>query len=140
MRGRLRRNPQSAVPGLAERAPRYIRTAKFSSGLFDRLFVYHDFGDDQLRSEVLSALLPASRLETLRRRDVSHARNLVLALKDGRRVSILLDQGFGAWTCDAIRHDFSAAAPKQARELEERDFAVRISEPNGSPIVVEMST
>ena len=130
----------SSVPGLAERAPRYIRTAKFSSGNFDHMFVYHDFGDDRLRSEVLSALLPASSLETLRRRDLSHARNLVLALNDGRRVSILLDQGFGAWISDVLRHDFSAAATKQARELQEKDFAVRISEPNGSPIVVEMST
>jgi hypothetical protein len=87
---------------------------------------------------VTSALLPASRLETLRRRDLSHARKLVLSLKDGRRVSILLDQGFGAWTCAALRHDFSATAAKQARELQEKDFAVRISEPNGSPIVIEM--
>jgi hypothetical protein len=128
----------SSIPGFAERAPCTIRTAKFSPGNFDRLFVYHDFGDDQLRSEVVSAFLPLARLQTLRRRDLSHARNLVLALNDGRRVSILLDQGFGAWTCDALRHDFLAAAAKQARELQERDFAVRISEPNGSPLVVEM--
>ena len=130
----------TAIPGLAKNAPRFVRTAKLSSASFDHTFVYHDFGDDKLRREFLSALMPAAQLQFAPRRDMSHARYLLLTFADGRQVSILLDQGFGAWKCDPLRHDFTAKAAEQARRLNDQSFRVRIAEPNGSPIIVEMTT
>ena len=129
----------TAVPGFAKTAPRVARTASFSSPSFDSTFVYHNFVDDRSRSEFLSALMPAAKLEFARRGALSHARQLLLTLTDGRQVSILLDQGFGAWKCEPLRHDFSAKAADQARRLGEQNFSVWIAEPNGSPLVVEMT-
>ena len=128
-----------SIPGFAASAPRLVRTARPSPPSFDRSLIHHDFGDDDLRRGVLSALLPTAQWQSAPRRDVSHARSLVLTLQDGRRLSILLDQGFGAWKCDPLRHDFALAPEKQARGLRDQAFDVRIAEPNGSPIVVELS-
>ena len=129
----------TSVPGLIKGGLINIRTAKLSSPGYYHTYVYHDFGDDRVRAEVVSALLPAARFEASPRRELPHARSLSLTLSDSRRVSILFDQGFGAWKCDSQRHDFSVVPAKQARQLREQVFPVRIAEPNGSPVVLETS-
>jgi len=100
--------------------------------------VFHTFSEDGQRRQVLQALLPKASVEIRAKGELPHARSLTLALGNGRRVLLLLDQGFGAWRAEAAaRHDFNAAPGAQARALRAAVFRVR-AEPAGElPIFVE---
>lgn len=53
-------------------------------------------------------------------KDVPHGRYLDIEFKDGSRATIVLDQGFGAWSAPRhipVRHDFGADAATQVRRL-----------------------
>jgi hypothetical protein len=111
-----------------------------SDGPSRRQDAIHDtYPDDIVRREVLRHLLPTARIELARRKpDVPHYRRLELLLKDGRRVLILLDQGFGGWRAEGIvRHDFTAAAATQARRIMDLQASVAAAEPRGCPATVE---
>ncbi len=130
----------AATPGRAKTSPRQILMAPSQSMSPDRMFLYDDFGDDRLRAAVVEALIPSVRLQNLPRRDLPQARTLQLTLGDRRRVSILLDQGSGAWRCAPHRHNFLQDPQTQARTLRHANFDVTICEPNGTPVVVEFSS
>jgi hypothetical protein len=100
--------------------------------------MFHSFPDDGQRRQVLQALLPKSLVEIKVKNDLPHARSLTVTLGDGRRLVLLLDQGFGAWRAEtATRYDFGAAPGSQARALRTAAFKVR-AETNGElPVVLE---
>lgn len=116
-------------------------TTATSDGPSRRQDAIHDScPDDSFRRELLRHLLPAARIGFLRRKaDVPHHRRLDLRLRDGRRVLVLLDQGFGAWRAEGfVRHDFAAAAATQARRIRELQVSVAAAEPRGCPATVEV--
>jgi hypothetical protein len=52
--------------------------------------------------------------------DVPHGRFLFIELVDGPRLTVVLDQGFGAWAPARsvfLKHDFTASVPDQVRRL-----------------------
>lgn len=52
--------------------------------------------------------------------DVPHGRYLTINFKDGRRATIVLDQGFGAWAPPRnvpVRYDFEADVAAQVKRL-----------------------
>ena len=60
--------------------------------------------------------------------DLPHARQITLATQSGKRIHILLDQGFGAWRPERyIDFDFRARAESQARQLKGLDFTLSMS-------------
>jgi hypothetical protein len=116
-------------------------TTATSDGASRRQDAIHDScPDDSVRRELLRHLLPAARIEFLKRKaDVPHHRRLDLRLRDGRRVLVLLDQGFGAWRAEGfVRHDFAAAGAAQARRIGELQVSVAAAEPRGCPATVEV--
>jgi hypothetical protein len=57
---------------------------------------------------------------SVRHTDVPHGRYLSITFTDGSAATIVLDQGFGAWTPPrhvTVRHDFGADAAAQAKRL-----------------------
>jgi hypothetical protein len=57
---------------------------------------------------------------SVRHGDVPHGRYLGIEFKNGGRATIVLDQGFGAWSppkATLVRHDFNADAAAQAMNL-----------------------
>jgi DEAD/DEAH box helicase domain-containing protein len=99
--------------------------------------VFHSFSEDGQRRQLLQALLPKANIELRAKADLPHARSLTLILRDGRRIALLLDQGFGAWRTEAARHDFRADAVAQARALRAAVFKVHSEPASELPMVVE---
>ncbi|WP_234732181.1 DEAD/DEAH box helicase [Acidocella facilis] len=97
--------------------------------------------DDGLRRDVLRQLVPHAWVEmAARKAELAHHRGLRLRLRDGDSVTILLDQGFGAWTSASTRlHDFRATAPIQASALAALDIDIRRSTLMRCPVTVEVS-
>ncbi len=56
-----------------------------------------------------------------------HARKLTITFASGRRAQILLDQGFGPWTCRGTSFEFRASPAEQAGQLRRLDRPVQIS-------------
>jgi len=115
-----------------------VATARLDRSERSGWAVFHSYPEDGQRRQVLQALLPKAFVEIRIKGELPHARSLTLTLGDGRRVVLLLDQGFGAWRTEtAARYDFSAAPLSQARALRAAVFRVR-AEPAGElPIVLE---
>ena len=100
--------------------------------------VFHSFSEDGQRRQLLQALLPKANIELRAKADLPHARSLTLTLGDGRRIALLLDQGFGAWRTEAAaRHDFRADPAAQARALRAAVFKVHSEPTSELPMVVE---
>lgn len=84
----------------------------------DPRFVHHNFISDSLRSDVLRALVPGATVQIRAKAAMPHYRAMTALLTDGRRIEIMLDQGFGSWrVASTLRHDFHAPAAAQARAL-----------------------
>jgi hypothetical protein len=59
--------------------------------------------------------------------DPPHARQITMSTESGKKVYVLLDQGFGAWRSERYRDfDFRARAESQARQLKGLDFALSL--------------
>ena len=127
------------MPGAGATSVR-VSTARLSRRERRGWAVFHTFADDATRRNVLQALLPNAQIDLREKSDMPHARSFALRLGDGRDVTILLDQGFGAWRAEGVpKYDFSADPAKQVRLLKSLDFAVGV-EPNiDAPIVLEES-
>jgi hypothetical protein len=68
--------------------------------------------------------------------DLPHARTLCLVLGDGRKITILLDQGFGGWRSQgAPRHDFRAKAAAQAQSIRSASYSVA-ADARGVPLLL----
>ena len=63
---------------------------------------------------------------------------MTLTLGDGSRVTLLLDQGFGAWRAEGeLRHNFSNDPAAQARALRAASFRVVVEPKSQVPIILE---
>jgi hypothetical protein len=99
---------------------------------------WDSFPEDRLREEVLRQLFPQAAIAITPKSQQPHGRSLVLNLSDGRHMTILLDQGFGAWRTDGVvRHDFRLTPQRQAAEIRRADVRVRMAEQLGSPVILE---
>ncbi len=133
---RLLAEVMQTAPGAA-RAARSVVLARADRAATGPRFVYDGFESDAQRLAVLEALMPAAEIRLLPKSELPHHRALVAALGDGRRLTILLDQGFGGWrVADNSRHDFAAPAAAQARSLAAATFAVTGAEAVGAPLAV----
>jgi hypothetical protein len=83
--------------------------------------LWHDWRDGGDQRNVLELFGRQKGLRaSLVHKDVPHGRYLRIEYENGARATIVLDQGFGAWTPPRhlrIRHDFDADAVAQARQL-----------------------
>ena len=128
-----------ALPGREHAVTIAVTTARL--GPRDRTsgFLHDGFPNDELRLLVLRALLPGDADVAIRpKAELPHARRLGLELTDGRRVTLLLDQGFGAWrSAGAPLHDFQADPTRQAQALRMGKFDVRVEPGSEAPMIVE---
>ena len=128
----VRRMPRSEEMNL------FVSTARIFSPERQRWAIFHTFADDAIRRAVLQALLPNAQIEIRGKSELPHARSFALRLGDDRNMTILLDQGFGAWRAQgAPKHDFNADAAKQARYLKSLDFVIGVERGFDVPIVLE---
>ena len=116
----------------------YVSTARLSRPERRGWAVFHTFADDATRRTVLQALLPNAQIDIRGKVELPHARSFALRLGDGRNVTILLDQGFGAWRAQgAPKYDFGAEPARQARSLNSLDFTISVEPGCEAPIVLE---
>ena len=116
----------------------YVSTARLSRPERRGWAVFHTFADDATRRNVLQALLPNAQIDLRGKAELPHARSFALRLGDGRNVTILLDQGFGAWRAQGVpKYDFGADPAKQVRLLKSLDFAIGVEPGAEAPIVLE---
>jgi len=129
----------TAMPGRSDRGQVSVTTARLDSHQQIGWAVYHSFADDLSRREVLQALLPKKSSAVIRpKADLPHARRLRLALGDGRHITLLLDQGFGAWRAGgAPRHDFHGDPARQARAIAGAVFPVHVESGCEAPMILE---
>ena len=91
-----------------------------------------------MRRALVEALLPTATVEIRSKAALPHARSMALVLGDGQRITLLLDQGFGAWRAEGQpRHDFSSDPGAQARALKARVFSVSVDVGQDAPLVLE---
>ncbi len=83
--------------------------------------IWHDWRAATMQKEAISLLGRQSDVTVdFRHTDVPHGRTLDLFFADGSAVTVVLDQGFGAWAPPrhvTVRHDFAASAEVQAKRL-----------------------
>lgn len=125
------------MPGLDE-TDVAVSTARLSKPGRQGWAVFHNFSDDTTRRKVLEGILPDARINICDKTDLPHARSFSLHYQDDRVITILLDQGFGAWRAvGAPKHDFRTEPAIQARLLKSQKFKVVIETGREAPIVVE---
>ena len=116
-----------------------VSTARASSSGSLGWAVFHSFTEDKVRRAVMQELLPNARIDIQEKSLIPHERSLQLFLGDGRRVTILLDQGFGAWrACGTPRHDFAAEPAKQMRSLISLSFDIKVETGREAPVVFQV--
>ena len=116
-----------------------VATARCSRKESSGWTVFHNFTEDTMRRSVMQELLPDAQIDIREKRDLPHERRLQLHLSDGRRVTVLFDQGFGAWRAlGTPRYDFSAQPAKQARFLKSMSFLVEAKPGREVPVVLQV--
>jgi hypothetical protein len=133
----LLREVVGAMPG-ARRAATTIMLAPAGRSERRPNAMHSAFDDDILRRDVTAALFPNARITLANRKaELPHYRRLEIELADGRRVSILLDQGLSGWRTSAfVRHDFGKAPAAQAREIIAVQVPISAETPRGYPATV----
>ena len=127
-----------AAPG-ANAAVVAIDLAPDNRAPLEPRFLHQNFQTGETRTEVLSALIPGAKVRVLPKGELPHYRALRADLADGRRLEILLDQGFGAWRVDEkTRHDFNASSTAQARSIIGAIFTLTAERPS-APLAVSMT-
>ncbi|MBP2238681.1 ATP-dependent helicase YprA (DUF1998 family) [Sinorhizobium kostiense] len=129
----------NSIPGRGATTQTEIVTAQLDRAERAGYYAFHPYVDDAERQAILKKLLPRASVSILAKRDQSHARSLEMTLLDGRRLLVLLDQGFGAWRANAsARHDFRANPDTQAEVIKRGNYLVSMGEKEGMPIVIEL--
>src|SRR5690606_15637629 len=101
-------------------------------------FVHHNFPAGSARIDVLKSLLPNAQVNLRKKVELPHYRALTADLADGRRIEILLDQGFGAWrVTKSARLDFSLQPTAFARALSSCDYSLE-ADALSAPLAVTM--
>jgi DEAD/DEAH box helicase domain-containing protein len=123
----------AAAPGEPKLA---ITTARLERAGEPGFLVFHPFAEEERRKEAMRELWPQAALSVRPKPDIEHARSLRFVLGDGRKLTMLLDQGFGGWRSQgAPRHDFQAPAKAQAKAIRSASYAVR-AEARETPIIL----
>ena len=118
-----------------------VQTTRGSRAELVPFAIFHPFTTDAERQAVLRCLVANVHVVVRDRARIPHERTLTLRLGDGRKVVVMLDQGFGAWRAiGAPRHDFHVDPARQARALASAKFAVRVEAGREAPIVVSERT
>lgn len=126
-----------AAPG-AQGAPLHLDLGGDDRPPVAPRLIHHNFPADTQRAEVLRAMLPGAAVQLHPRSTLAHHRALSAELTDGRRLVVLLDQGFGGWSAKGhTRHDFAAPATAQARALLNAGFDIAGGSP-GAPIALQL--
>lgn len=101
--------------------------------------VHDGFPEDSMRAGVLRAMLPSTSVSVSRKTDLPHHRAFEAELADGRTLTILLDQGFGAWKVERqVRHDFSAIHGLQAKQLKSAEFRITTMGADCAPVAISL--
>ena len=128
----IRKMPGAKAASLKVSTGRLLRTERQGWAVF------HTFDQDSVRRDVLGAMFPGARIDIRDKAELPHARFFELQLGDGGNLTILLDQGFGAWRADGSpKHDFGAEPARQARSLKSLDFTISVEAGREAPIVLE---
>ena len=102
--------------------------------------VFHTFSEDGMRRAVIQELFPNAQIDIREKALLPHERRLQLILGDNRKITILFDQGFGAWRASGTpRHNFAAEPSRQARSLKSLDFSVEVEKDRDAPVVLEIN-
>ena len=102
-------------------------------------FVHHNFPPGGIRQEVLRCLLPGAEVILSPKSEIPHYRAIRAELKDGRRVEIFLDQGFGAWrTTISSRLDFNQTVGALARALSSCNYGL-VADTLSVPVAVAIT-
>lgn len=100
----------------------------------------HDWPDARDQKETVEALGRLRGLQTtLQHAVVPHGRYLQLDLGGQGRVTIVLDQGFGAWSYNwkiPVKHDFGAVPADQAKAISTKNIMLSSRGVGGTYIVV----
>lgn len=133
-------NNMPAKGGLAKNIQFEIITARVPYNTERKEFITQSYNNDSDRYAVLQDLFPKARIIVARKNDIPHARSLQITLTNGKCLTILLDQGFGAWfTKDKFAYDlFDAPAPEQARMLREKQLNIDLVVKNGMPVIIQL--
>ncbi len=109
------------------------------SGQLKRCFkIFHTYPDDLLRRKALEMLFPRGQIIIHDKFEVPHARSFALRLGDGRKITILLDQGFGSWYANvALNFDFRIEPTEQVNILKLLNFEVNVHKGQNVPIVLK---
>jgi DEAD/DEAH box helicase domain-containing protein len=135
---RLLHEVLTVIPGRTTNMKLEISTAQLDRPEQAGYLSFHSFSEDRQRQDILRELFPHAKIAISPKSQQPHARSLVLKLNDGRRLQILLDQGFGAWRAEGIaRHDFRQPPQKQALEIKCADARLRMGEKHGAPVILE---
>ena len=101
--------------------------------------VFHTFAEDGMRRAVMQELFPEARIDIRDKAQLSHERSLQFVLGDDRKITMLFDQGFGAWRAHGTpRHDFAADVSRQVRSLKSSSFAVAVERGRDAPVVLQV--
>ena len=120
--------------------PITIKTRRLSeSELFPRR-IEHNWKIDRDREVVFREYAAGLRIALeLQLGDPPHARQITITTKSGKKVYVLLDQGFGAWRPERYRDfDFRARAESQARQLKGLDFVLSMPTESKTYIVARV--
>tara|TARA_R110000868_G_scaffold28284_3_gene106390 strand:- start:6668 stop:12763 length:6096 start_codon:yes stop_codon:yes gene_type:complete len=102
--------------------------------------MFHDWPDAGDQRETIETLGQLRGLHTsLRHSNVPHGRYLQLDMDEMDRVTIVLDQGFGAWSYNRqipAKHDFEAVPADQAKAISTKNVMLASRGVGGSYIVV----
>jgi DEAD/DEAH box helicase domain-containing protein len=114
-----------------------IVTAESNTAEQPGYLAYHAYQKDGDRKAILEQVFPSGTVMIGPKPAQPHARDLELKLNDGRRLLILLDQGFGAWRIEgAAQFDFRAPKPQQAEVIKQAGLRIRTIEEQGSPVIL----
>lgn len=105
----------------------------------DSRFVHHNFPAGCARVDVIRSLLPNAQVNLRQKSTIPHYRVFTADLRDGRRIEMLLDQGFGAWRVTrSARLDFSLHPAVFARALSNCDYGLE-ADALSAPLSVTMT-
>ena len=116
-----------AMPGRHDRTALTIVSERMEREGWPGRHVFDNWPDDATRRAVLGEMFDGAEIRLGGKADCAHARSLAMTFEDGTRMTILLDQGFGAWEARGRpRFDHEASAKRQAQELIRARFEVSL--------------
>ena len=127
------------MPGRGEGTALRIVSERMEREGWTGRHVFDNWSDDATRRAVLGGMFEGADIRLGGRADCAHARSLAMTFEGGAKMTILLDQGFGAWEAHGRpRLDHEAPAKRQAHDVirSRFDVSLRGGGRQTSPLVV----